>query len=121
MLVAVYGTLREGLRNNRYLRNSEYLGEDVLEGFLMFDLGYYPGVIKYGKGGIVVDVYIVDEYTLENLDQLEIEGELYKREVVDTIYGPSYIYTIIQPYGEVICGDYKRYLCYLASVSEQSK
>lgn len=121
MLVAVYGTLREGLRNNRYLQKSEYLGEDFLEGFLMFDLGYYPGVIKYGKGIIVVDVYKIDEYTLENLDQLEIEGELYKREVVDTIYGPAYIYTIIKPYGEVICGDYKGYLCYLAFVSEQLK
>jgi gamma-glutamylcyclotransferase (GGCT)/AIG2-like uncharacterized protein YtfP len=119
MLVSVYGTLREGLRNNSYLKDSEYLGMDILNGFLMFDLGSYPGVIKYGNEKIVVDVYNVDENTLDNLDFLESEGRLYSREIVDTSFGPSYIYTIIDPWGTVINGDYKEYLCYLASVSEQ--
>ena len=121
MLVAVYGTLRNGFPNNDILQYSEYLGEDILEGFLMFDLGAFPGVIRYGDGTIVVEVFNVNEDTLDDLDFLEGKDRLYRRELVDTSYGPSYIYTIINPWGKVISGDWKEYKCSDVSVSAHLK
>jgi gamma-glutamylcyclotransferase (GGCT)/AIG2-like uncharacterized protein YtfP len=121
MLVAVYGTLRQGFINNDILENSEYLGEDILDGFLMFDLGYFPGVIRYGDDSIVVEIYDVDKNTLSDLDFLEGKDRMYNRELVDTSYGPSYIYTIMNPWGEVISGDWKEYKCSDVSVSAQLK
>jgi len=121
MLVAVYGTLRQGFPNNDLLEYSEYLGDDILDGFLMFDLGFFPGVIRYGDDSILVEVYNVDDYTLSNLDLLEGKDRVYKRELVDTSYGPSYIYTIMNPWGRVIPGDWKEYKCSDVSVSAHLK
>jgi gamma-glutamylcyclotransferase (GGCT)/AIG2-like uncharacterized protein YtfP len=114
MLVSVYGTLREGLRNNDCLKGAEYLGKDILSGFLMFDLGCFPGVIKYKNGEIVVEVYKINYDILSDLDRLESVGYLYDRDVVETSFGPSYIYTIISPWGLIIGGgDYKQYQEYI--------
>lgn len=111
MLVAVYGTLRKDFPNNDLLEYSEYLGEDIFDGFLMFDLGFFPGVIRYGNDSIVVEIYDVSKDTLSELDFLEGKDRLYKRELIDTSYGPAYIYTIMNPWGKVISGDWKDYKC----------
>ena len=80
-LVFVYGTLKRGLSNHRWLRGQTFLGEArTVAGYRMFDLGGYPGmVLAEGEdgGAIEGDVWAVDAEGLRGLDKLEgvAEGE----------------------------------------------
>lgn len=70
MIVAVYGTLRNGGSNFRLLKNSKFITNLKLKGFDLFDLGYFPGA-KLGSKSILVELYEIDQQTLKNLDYLE--------------------------------------------------
>ena len=48
----VYGTLMKNQRNHGYLKDAIYIGEGTIDGYQMYDLGTYPGIIK-GKAGNV--------------------------------------------------------------------
>ena len=80
-LVFVYGTLKRGLSNHRWLRGQTFLGEArTVPRYRMFDLGGYPGmVLEEGEdgGAIEGEVWEVDEKGLRGLDKLEgvAEGE----------------------------------------------
>ncbi len=76
--VFVYGTLKRGFPLHRYLAGARFLGEARLEGFEMFDLGWYPGIVP-GEGVVYGEVYDVGPGTLALLDEIEDEGEEYER------------------------------------------
>lgn len=81
--VAVYGTLRAGFGNHRLLEGSTFLGEgNTIDGFTMRARGI-PYVSKNGDTNIKVEVYSVDDVTLEDLDSLEGHPNWYRREEVD--------------------------------------
>ncbi len=77
--VFVYGTLLEGRRNHFLLEGSERIGEGELKGYVLYDLGSYPGAVRGGDSGILGELYAVTPDTLEQLDDLEGEGTLYQR------------------------------------------
>lgn len=80
--IFVYGTLMQGRENHDYfLGNAPMIGRGEIDGFTMLDLGYYPGVVR-GKGRVCGEVYRVTEQELRNIDILEAEGVLYRREPV---------------------------------------
>lgn len=119
-LVAVYGSLREGMHNHRLLErgDAKLIGEfKTKPEYTMFSLGSFPGVSKKGKSSIVLEVYEVDDDTLENLDSLEgyrknnPKESFYIREVIDTPFGESYIYLTAQRKNTDIVesGDWKKY------------
>jgi gamma-glutamylcyclotransferase (GGCT)/AIG2-like uncharacterized protein YtfP len=127
MLVAVYGTLRKGQRNNLLLNTSIFLGEDIIkESFEMYDLGHYPGVI-IGNNNITVEVYDINEQILKRLDYLEgyIENNktnLYDRIKINTKFGEAYIYIYkdsdrIKQFKTIKSGDYIKYLEYERSLT----
>ena len=71
-LVAVYGSLMQGLHNHTYLEDSKLKGTFVTEPiYTLIDLGSYPGLYENGTTSINMEVYEVDEHTLANLDILE--------------------------------------------------
>ncbi len=70
MLVAVYGTLRNGGGNHYRLANAKYITNFRIEGFSMYNIGQFPG-IKAGKSTIFVELYEINETILKSLDQLE--------------------------------------------------
>lgn len=76
--VFVYGTLKSNNRNHHYLENAEFIGDGVLSGYKMWNLGSYPA-IKEEVGFVMGEVYQVDEKTLSLIDKLEDEGNLYKK------------------------------------------
>ncbi len=80
--IFVYGTLKKGFRLHPYLSRASYLGEAELEGFKMYDLGRYPGIVS-GKGKVYGEVYEVDLKTLLLLDEIEEEGEEYERRLLE--------------------------------------
>lgn len=121
-LVAVYGTLRQGQRNNWLLKDSKFLGTVTTTGnVLMLDNGWYPyAVLDEGDKPIVVELYEVDDDTLEALDTLEgyVEGSEfnhYERSEIELNMGggrvvKALIYHVdkysVQSYPEIESGDW---------------
>ena len=74
--VFVYGTLMTNQRNHGYLKDATYIGDGAIEGYEIYDLGRYPGIIE-GNGTVFGEVYQVTEEIEKRLDYLEEEGDLY--------------------------------------------
>lgn len=91
-LVFVYGTLREGESNHHYLKSAEFLGHHETDAqFALFDLGPYPA-LSLGEKKVVGEIYLIDEATLQALDQLEDVPVEYRRESITTPFGQAWIY-----------------------------
>ncbi len=58
-LVAVYGTLKHGLRNHHWLEGAEFLGSDRLHRITLYDLGPFPGAKLVPSSGVEVEVFRV--------------------------------------------------------------
>lgn len=96
--VAVYGSLRKGMGNHVLLEGSKFLGNDVVQGS-MYSLGGFPGCHNHDpEDTIHIEVYEVDDDTLQSLDWLEgvdeecPEAGMYRRERIFTSLGSVYIY-----------------------------
>ena len=113
--VFVYGTLLKGMSNyDDYLAYAKFVSKAEIDGFDMYDLGHFPGIVK-GKGKVKGEIYEVDDELLEDLDFLENNGNLYIREKVNTEFGEVYVYVYnksienmtqipyeMQPYNDLI-------------------
>ncbi len=80
--VFVYGTLLRGERASGYLHSAALVGEAVLRGYAMYDLGSYPGIVEESGEAVVGEVYCVNNDLLDKLDEYEGEGFLYRRTTV---------------------------------------
>jgi len=96
--IFVYGRLmKKDGRKHKYLKNSKLIGEGVLEGYSLYDLGYYPGIVKE-EGKVKGEIYEIPVEDLKNIDSYEGEGLVYKREKLDirieneTIKANAYVY-----------------------------
>lgn len=81
--VFVYGTLMAGMRNARLIEQSPYRGQARLDGYTMFDLGSYPGIVaservEHRESTVLGEIRLVDLETLKALNELEGEGSLYR-------------------------------------------
>ena len=74
--VFVYGTLMKGETNHHYLENSTFLGMATIEGYEMYNVGWYPAIID-GDGIIIGELYQVPNIDIPSIDMLEGEGSLY--------------------------------------------
>lgn len=101
--VFVYGTLMKGQSNHdAYLNEKQFVGEGVIDGYEMYDLGYYPGII-HGKGQVYGEVYCVNHDTVKELDQLEGEGDLYlKKAVIVTLGNGEKLHSIVYVYNRSV-------------------
>ena len=82
--VFVYGSLKQGHGNNRFLSNSNFIGKGITldDDFKMISLGGFPGIID-GNNRIVGELYEIDDEVFQSIDSLEGNGHFYKRELVD--------------------------------------
>lgn len=69
--VAVYGTLRRGMGNDRLLDDATFIGTDTLKDYGMVSLGGFPAIDEREGSDAVVEVYLVDDKQLHRLDMLE--------------------------------------------------
>lgn len=84
MLVFVYGTLMRNRYNHQYfLAGQKYLGQAVLRGFALYNLGSYPGIITDENEKVLGELYEIDQAILPRLDRLEGNGSLYIRHSVE--------------------------------------
>ncbi|HHV65924.1 MAG TPA: gamma-glutamylcyclotransferase [Peptococcaceae bacterium] len=82
-MVFVYGTLMKGYENHRYyLAQAEYLGKGEIEGYALYAVSSFPGIVPEKGEKVKGELYRVDSDTLVELDILEGEGSLYLRKMV---------------------------------------
>ena len=74
--VFVYGTLMKDGTNHHYLENSTFLGMATIEGYDMYNVGWYPAIID-GNSLIIGELYHVPNTDMPSIDMLEGEGRLY--------------------------------------------
>ena len=88
MILFVYGTLMGPHRSNStYLSNAIYLGKGTLQGYALYDLGAYPGIVKSASDGRHTDsvkgeLYDISALDISAIDRYEGEGHLYLRKTV---------------------------------------
>lgn len=92
-LLAVYGTLKKGYWNNSVLGKSKYVGSTFIKG-TMYDIGRIPCVVLDNAHEVYVEVFEVDDNTLDRCDTLEGVPYAYQRSAVDTLFGTAFIYTM---------------------------
>jgi gamma-glutamylcyclotransferase (GGCT)/AIG2-like uncharacterized protein YtfP len=86
--VFVYGTLMENCCNHEgYLNGQKYLGQAVLPGYALFNLGSYPGIIPDIEERVLGELYEINPQILKQLDILEGNGYLYKRQSTEVWLG----------------------------------
>jgi gamma-glutamylcyclotransferase (GGCT)/AIG2-like uncharacterized protein YtfP len=85
-LLFVYGTLKRGCSNHRYLADQTLVGiARTPPGYRLYDLGGYPGMVSRPDDtlGVTGEVWSVDDDALERLDRFEgLHEGLYRREPV---------------------------------------
>lgn len=118
-LIAVYGSLREGLGNHRLIENAEYLGKFKSEPvYTLHSLGGFPGLKNGGNTSVVMEVYNVDDATARRVDQLEgydpnsNDNTFYDKEMIETPYGEAGVYIYVRNLGPesiVESGDWKKF------------
>ena len=94
--VFVYGTLMNGESNHHFLEESICLGIAAIEGYEMYNVGWYPAIVP-GKNTIPGELYEVHENDMTSIDMLEGEGSLYIRKCKETTdKSLAYIYEYAQ-------------------------
>lgn len=89
-LVFVYGTLMTERANHRhFMTGAVSVGAGELYGYAMYDLGAYPGIKLSRKDSVKGELFLVDEQTMERLDMLEGNGNLYDRVNVEVRGKPA--------------------------------
>jgi gamma-glutamylcyclotransferase (GGCT)/AIG2-like uncharacterized protein YtfP len=85
MFCFVYGTLKKGYRNDRYLRNAKFVQNATTKPkYRMYDCGHYPCMVE-DKNGVAIEgeVYEINEEILKGLDYLEGYPDLYDRHEIE--------------------------------------
>ena len=84
--VFVYGTLMQNRSNHHFLHHQTFLNRAVVNDIALYNVTlYYPGAVHKANRKICGEIYIVDEKTLKSLDELEDNGNLYRREIFSAV------------------------------------
>lgn len=118
ILVAVYGSLRQGLHNHKLLESSNYLGDFNTEPiYSLYSLGSFPGLKENGNTSVVMEVYEVTEAVARNVDSLESytpggNNTFYDKISIETPWGTASVYTYVNelPQSSLVeSGDWKEF------------
>ena len=122
--IFAYGSLRYGFELHGLLKNSRFVGLAFTEGYKMYDLGSYPGVVR-GEGVIYGEVYEIDNEIIALLDKVEDyrgrPDDLYVREKTKVYFDDRRRYSLSDVYiyvynqdisgrDQIEEGDYSKYV-----------
>ena len=85
--VCVYGTLMTGQCADNRLEGAVFAGPARLDGYALYDLGRYPGIVAQPGGTVWGELWYTDDQTVEQMDLYEEEGSLYRRSPVRVLCG----------------------------------
>ena len=66
--------------HERYLKGQKYLGQAILPGYALYNLGSFPGIIPDIEERVLGELQEIDQQILRQLDRLEDNGSLYIRQ-----------------------------------------
>ncbi len=93
--VFVYGTLKRGQRNYRFMRGSRFVGLHRTERvYSMFEFEGYPAVCVGGSHAVTGEVYQVDDHQFRRIDDLEWYPHFYQRIEIPTRWGDAWMYIV---------------------------
>lgn len=96
--MAVYGTLKRGKCNHHVLGpDAKRVGVSFLPDYSMYSLGGFPGIKFEPPESEGIEVEIYEDFDLKAVDNLEGEGVMYRREIVNIRGEDAYIYVFIPP------------------------
>lgn len=95
--VFVYGTLMKGEANEHYLEDSVCLGPATIEGYDMYNAGWFPAIVP-GDSLIVGELYRVPLRDIPAIDMLEGEGSLYTKRCETVTIGRKTIFALVYIY-----------------------
>lgn len=132
MKIFVYGSLMKDRWNHGFMNGAEYLGDGILEGYGLYHLITYPAIKKMPDESVKGEVYEINEAMLSSLDELEDEGNEYKRTLVKVIVkdkgieAQTYVYMLNVESSRLISfdkqpwnPDYVWYVCYGSNLLEE--
>ena len=93
--VFVYGTLMKGESNHHFLENSKCLGASSVEGYEMYNVGWFPAIVP-GDERIIGELYEVSINDMPSIDALEGEGSLYRRRCETASGEIAYLYEYLE-------------------------
>ncbi|MEW9906931.1 MAG: gamma-glutamylcyclotransferase [Candidatus Symbiodolus clandestinus] len=96
MKVFVYGGFRRKQDGSRWMSNAQWVGAYPLAGYDLYDLGFYPAAVP-GDGTIEGEVYRIDSAILQQLDHLKHVPREFRRQLIMTPWGRSWIYLYQRP------------------------
>lgn len=109
-LVFAYGTLRLGQHNHSRLHGSRFLGVCLSpHAFTLLRVGNFPAAVEAGTQSITGEVYAVGGHRLSALDELEGYPNFFDRAIIDTRFGPSWMYVYQRATGHeprILSGDW---------------
>jgi gamma-glutamylcyclotransferase (GGCT)/AIG2-like uncharacterized protein YtfP len=110
--VVVYGLLRRGGPMRQALAGARLIGRVVLEGFVLHDLGRYPGAVA-GEGALVGELYELPHAgMLDVLDEREgvfLDPPLYDRVLVEADGKRAWLYVYarsVEGFARIPSGDW---------------
>jgi gamma-glutamylaminecyclotransferase len=86
----VYGTLKRGCAHHDLLAGARFAGAArTAPGFVLVDLGAYPGMVRGGAAAVAGELFEVDRELLARLDRFEGHPHLFRRARVPLAGGPA--------------------------------
>jgi len=84
-LIFVYGSLKQGQANHHYLTDGQLIQftRTTRAAYSLISLGDYPAALPNGHAAIKGELYKVSQTCLQRLDELEENGKLYQRQLVE--------------------------------------
>ncbi len=90
MRLFVYGTLRRGESNHRWMSGLRCLGvARTRAAYTRLELGAYPGLLEGGQDEVPGELYAVDAAALDRLDRFEGHPTLFERRPIGLSDGSS--------------------------------
>lgn len=100
----VYGTLMKNCCNHKlYLSGQRYLGQAVLPGYALYNLGSYPGVVPDRDEKVLGELYEIDPSILEELDIFEDNGDLYMRRKAKVLWHDAVLDAEVYVWNGPVC------------------
>jgi len=91
--VFVYGSLKKNFQNHSLLKESKFIGNAEISGYKMYNIGYFPGIVKSDAKDVVKgEIYEINMDVETRLDYLECIPDLYRKEYVNTEFGVCIVY-----------------------------
>lgn len=90
----VYGSLKRGLQNpiERFVPDAKFVSDAELQDFSLHKVSWFPGIVESKGDKVIGEVYEIPQAEFVKLDRYESAPHLFKRQIVSTSIGDTWVY-----------------------------